>query len=183
MPDALRKLRTLVERFAGGYSLNSLLVAAAACAADIREDRDVRAWFDEFEAYVRKSMDEPGYLRSDERAQRREQLRRRWNELKSTDTDAARKWTADVQRLQSESDMFSEAVKKDGSVQRLKEAHLALGRHLMDLVPTAGKAVIGQASWVWQDIAEVLLPRVFAMLKQIPLPRCAVSCFVLPVMS
>ncbi|EJD54325.1 hypothetical protein AURDEDRAFT_156106 [Auricularia subglabra TFB-10046 SS5] len=36
---------------------------------------------------------------------------------------------------------------------------------------TAGKFLTGQASWVWDDLASVLLPRVFAMLKEIPLPR------------
>lgn len=171
VPVALEKLRTLVERFAGGKSLNDLFQAAAACAADIREDRDVRQWFDENEKFVRRSMDDPGYLRSEERAQRREQLRRRWEELKHQDTDVGRRWAADVQRLQRECEVFEDAVKRDGSLQRLKNAHVALSKHILNAAPTAGKFVTGQASWIWDDLAGVLLPRVFAMLKEIPLPR------------
>ncbi|KZV88036.1 hypothetical protein EXIGLDRAFT_839540 [Exidia glandulosa HHB12029] len=169
--ESLRKLRTLVERFAGGHSLNNLLIALSACAADIREDRDVRAWWDEYERFVRKSMDEPGYLRSEEREQRRRELYTRWDELKAVDTDAGRKWAKDLERVQRESTAFGEAVKADGDMQRLKDAHVALGKHLLGAAPTAGKALIGQAGWVWADVAEVLIPRLFSILKEIPLPR------------
>ncbi|EJD47853.1 hypothetical protein AURDEDRAFT_151311 [Auricularia subglabra TFB-10046 SS5] len=163
---AMGKLRVLVERFAGGKSLDNLLAAAGACATDIREDGDVRAWFDEAEVFVRRSIDEPGFLRSEERTKLRENLQERWRELKSSDTDAGRKWAADLQVLEKECEVFSDAVARDGSLQRLKDAHLALGKHIASEMSLTGK--VGS---MMGDMTEVVLPRLFSMLKEIPLPR------------
>jgi hypothetical protein len=171
VPSALKNIRVLVERFAGGKSLQDVFSAAAACGADLREDQEVRRAVDDYEAFIRKSMDEPGYIESDEYRQRRRELRQQWERLQSRDTDAGRKWNQDVQRLQQESREFNEAVAKDGSIQRLKNAHIKLAKHIASLAPTVGKFAIGQASWVWSDLSDVVLPRVFAMLKEIPLPR------------
>jgi len=165
----------LVERFAGDKSLQNLFSAAAACGADVREDQEVRRAVDDYEGFIRKSMDEPGYIESDEYRQRRQQLRQQLERLQSRDTDAGRKWNQDVARLQQEARLFSEAVEKDGSIQRLKNAHLKLAKHLASAVPTAGKFTMGQASWVMSDLSDVVLPRVFSMMKEIPLPRCVVT--------
>ncbi|KAH7092797.1 hypothetical protein BKA62DRAFT_722425 [Auriculariales sp. MPI-PUGE-AT-0066] len=154
IPDALKKLRTVVERFAGGKSLN-----------------DVRQTLDDYEGFIRKSMDEPGYIESDEYRQRREQLNNRWKQLKDRNTEEGRKWNTDVERLDRESREFNEAIRKDGSINRLKEAHLKLARDLASAAPTASKFALGQASWLWHDVSDVLLPRLFDLIKQIPLPR------------
>jgi hypothetical protein len=82
-----------------------------------------------------------------------------------------RKWNADVERLDRESRELNEAIKRDGSLNRLKDAHVKLAQDVANAASAAGKLAIGQAPWMWHDIADVLLPRVFALIKQIPLPR------------
>jgi len=164
---ALKNIRTLIERFSGGKSLQNLLAAAAACAAGLREDQEVRRAVDDWEGFIRKALDEPRYIESNEYRQRSSQLRQQWERLRERDSEAGRKWKQNVERVERESHEFNKAVEQDKSVQRLRNAHLKLASHAANISSTPGKP----ASFVLSDMADVMLPRFFAMLKEIPLPR------------
>lgn len=42
---AIRNLQTFVERLAGGESLEDMLEKLRVCAVDVREDKDIKSWF------------------------------------------------------------------------------------------------------------------------------------------
>jgi hypothetical protein len=59
---ATRELRTLLERFANGLSLDIVLDAVNAIIDDTRRDESLREWFSAINAYIRKVLLEPGYV-------------------------------------------------------------------------------------------------------------------------
>jgi hypothetical protein len=65
VPKAIRHIRTFIERLAGGKSLDDLLSKVSTCAVDVKADKDLKSWFDDFFAHVRRSLNQAGYARSD----------------------------------------------------------------------------------------------------------------------
>jgi len=59
---ATRELRTLLERFANNTSIDIVLDATDAIIDDARRDEELRAWFSDFNTYIRKLLLEPGYV-------------------------------------------------------------------------------------------------------------------------
>ena len=51
---ATLELRTLLERFANGQSMNIIFDAANALIDDANKDEELRKWFKNLNAYVRK---------------------------------------------------------------------------------------------------------------------------------
>lgn len=135
----------------------------------MRDDKDVKKCFEEWEKYVRKCMDEPGYMRSEECKEKKEEVAKMWEEVK--EGEKGKKWKEDTEAFWKEYDEFAVAVKEDGSLNRLKKAHKAIAVDIANLVASIGQTAVGQGQWLWQDLVNVWLPRVFAQLKEIPLPR------------
>lgn len=56
------QIRTLLERFANGQSLDVIFSAIDNLIRDAGSDEEFRAWFRSVDAYVRKVLLEPGYV-------------------------------------------------------------------------------------------------------------------------
>ena len=82
----------MLERLAGGKSLDEVFSKLRICAVDIQQDDDLRKWFDGLIAHLRRSVDERGYVRSEEAEQNRQQLKKEWKELLDADSDKGKKW-------------------------------------------------------------------------------------------
>ncbi|KAF8983945.1 hypothetical protein BDQ17DRAFT_1393896 [Cyathus striatus] len=59
---AVAELRTILERFANGQSMDVIFSAVERLAQDSRNDEELRAWFGGVDTYVRKVLLEPGYV-------------------------------------------------------------------------------------------------------------------------
>ncbi|KZT23291.1 hypothetical protein NEOLEDRAFT_1069764 [Neolentinus lepideus HHB14362 ss-1] len=173
--QALRAMRTLVERLAGGKSLDDFFANLRTCLVDVREDGGLKKWFNDLFAHVRKSLGEPGYVHSDECSERFSELRQRWKDLLSQDSDEGRKWKADVKKFNEEWTAFNKRIDRDQGIQQVRSAWAKFGSDLEETMREAGSAGLqvaaAQASWFWQDVFNVYLPRVFGALKDIPIPR------------
>ncbi|KAI8989201.1 hypothetical protein BD414DRAFT_415141 [Trametes punicea] len=171
----IRGLRTFLERLASGKSLDGFFAALRVCGVDIQQDQDVRGWCDEFIAYLRRSLDERGYVRSDEAREKREQLRNEWKALLDKDSDKGRKWKEDVGALKREADEFQTAIDRDQDLRAVRKAHQKLGEDLENGLLVAGstgvQSLMDRAPWLWQDIFNVYLPKIVGMIKDIPIPR------------
>ncbi|KIK91528.1 hypothetical protein PAXRUDRAFT_13737 [Paxillus rubicundulus Ve08.2h10] len=172
---ALYDLRTLVERLAGGKSLGDLFNKVRICAADAKQDEDLKAWFDDFFAHVRKSLETPGYARTEDAQGKHKELGRRWNDLLEEETDAARKWKEDVHRFHCEFREFYQAIARDPDLQSVTRAHATFAED-MEKSMVAGRqlamhSLFDQASWLWQDVFNVHAHRLLAVVKSIPIPR------------
>ncbi|TFK64315.1 hypothetical protein BDN72DRAFT_846705 [Pluteus cervinus] len=62
LQSGIEELRTILERFADGRSLNIVIDAIDKLADDARRDESLRNWFRQVDAYMRKCLLQPGYI-------------------------------------------------------------------------------------------------------------------------
>ncbi|KAI0795838.1 hypothetical protein C8Q75DRAFT_744066 [Abortiporus biennis] len=172
---AIRSLRTFIERLAGGKSLDDFFGTLRVCGVDIQQDEHLRSLFDETLEHLRKSVDEGGYVRTDEAEERREELKTKWKELYEIDTAEGQKWRVDSDLLKTQFTQFSKALDAGKDSQRVRRAHAKLGKDIEEALFTTASAGAQMAAenvpWLWQDLFNVHLPRLLGMLKDIPIPR------------
>ena len=146
------------------------------CGVDIQQDEDVRGWFDAFIDHCRRSLDERGYVRSDEAQKKREELRTEWSELLDKDSDKGRKWKEDVGKLKEQAAEFQQAIDRDEDLRQIRRARAKLGEDietsLLVAASTGAQSLMERAPWFWQDVFNVYLPKIVAAVKDIPIPRC-----------
>ncbi|KAJ7034692.1 hypothetical protein C8F04DRAFT_1038198 [Mycena alexandri] len=177
---ALNALKTLVDRFAKpDSSVDAILLRAQHFINAVRGDSvEVKAWVDKFFAHAHKSLDDPGYPRSEEAKIVRRDLRKRGRTLLDANTDAGRKWA----ELKDSVRRFGAALVEDEDVERVRVAHVRLGEDVESGLVEAGEeaetgvqAVLERAAWFWRDLFAVYAPRVLGMLKDVPIPRTEYS--------
>ncbi|KAJ3501731.1 hypothetical protein NLJ89_g9206 [Agrocybe chaxingu] len=173
IPKALTLMRVLIERLAG-TELEPLFQCARGCSNTIVRDDELKAWFDDFVRTTRKNLAEPGYARSDEAQSKRRELRVRWRTLLEKDE----KWRAAVDNVKVELGKIDEGLRNDEDLNRLKASHQKLGDDLERGLTEVGKeaqtgmqAAIEQATWFWQDLFKVYIPRVLSKMRDLPIPR------------
>ncbi len=176
---AIRGFREFMERLANGKSLDGFFGALRVCGVDIQQDPDIRDWFDKLLAHLHKSLDEPGFVRSEEGEKQREELHKEWEELVSEDSNKERKWSADFAALKREATEFQRAIDHDEDLLELRRARARLAEDIEDTLLAAGAAgaqsFMERAPWFWQDAFNVYLPRMIQSIKDIPIPRFASS--------
>ena len=172
---ALANIRTLFERLAGGKSLDDICDKLRACALDIKQDKDLKAWFDDFITHLHSGLETPAYARSEEAQAKRDELERRWKELLDNNSDVAKKWKTDLESFRRELREFHQAIADDADLRRAREAHARFVRDTEKSVVAGGRLglqfVKEQASWFWQDLFNVYTQRILGVLKHIPIPR------------
>ena len=151
------------------------------CGVDIQQDEKLRQNMDETLDFLRRCVDEKGYVRSGEAQQKREELKQRWDEITSAETPEGQKWREDYARLQQEWEEFNVALQGGEDLARLRHAQSKLASDLESAFATAAskaadKAVdnagtLSQPVWMWQDIFNAYLPRLLNLIKDIPIPR------------
>ena len=172
---AIRGFRQFIERLASGKSLDGFFASLRVCGVDIQQDPAIRDWFDKFIAHLRKSLDERGYVRSEEAQKKCEELRSEWQELLDEDSEKGRKWKEDVAALRREATEFQRAVDRDEDLRDVRQARARLGEDIENTLLVAGSAgaqtFMERAPWFWQDVFNVYLPRLVESIKDVPIPR------------
>ena len=94
---------------------------------------------------------------------------------------------AAVNDVMEESKNVESGIRNDEDLNRVREAHAKLGSDIEQGLVEAGQeaqkgmqAAVGQATWFWQDLFKVYLPRIMSKMRDIPisrsvLPACLVS--------
>lgn len=173
VPKALHIFQTLLERLSS-TPLDPVLNKAHICVTSIGKDPDLRKWFDDFFDLARKNLTEDGYVRSEESKRKRKDLRVRWKTLLEKDSN----WKKAVDGLKVELAKFQDGLSNDKDLNRLKDAHAKLGQDIERGLVEAGneaetglEALMERATWFWQDMFRVYLPRVVSILGDLPIPR------------
>ncbi|PPQ81993.1 hypothetical protein CVT26_004370 [Gymnopilus dilepis] len=173
IPKALTGFRTVIERLAN-TSLEPLIKKVRTCANLILRDEDLRKWFDDFFALARKSLKEPGYARSDEAKEKRKQLRIRWRSMLEKDD----KWKTQVDAVQRELKKVTDGLESDRDLKKVRDAHAVLGQDIASGLVAASEeaqsgmqAAVEQATWFWQDLFKVYIPRFLSKMQDVPIPR------------
>ncbi|KAG9074777.1 hypothetical protein FRC06_010460, partial [Ceratobasidium sp. 370] len=167
----LGDLRTLLERFAGGYSLSPLGDSIKQFLAHLTRDessgvsdllRDAKIW-------LNKALETPGWITTRPARAELDTLYDRAKDILNTNPP----WRSDLRNASAEASAFSDRLKRDVATQQLLNAIDALGAHTRAL----GLESVRSAGWkqiraeLWRDAVGWLLPRVLAVLKAVPLPR------------
>ncbi|KAI9437980.1 hypothetical protein H4582DRAFT_1951823 [Lactarius indigo] len=149
--DPTPEKHLLAENMAGGKSLEDLYSALNKCVIDIRNDKSLQQWVDDFIAYAKRTFEQVGEDDPQELRDTRQDLRQRWKELTNPESTLI--------CLRNEVREFQDHL------QAVRKAHVRLGRDLEETLIDAG------ASWLWTDLFNVYLPRFASLLKSIPIPR------------
>ncbi|KAF9554848.1 hypothetical protein CPC08DRAFT_643741 [Agrocybe pediades] len=192
LTKALDMIKTLVERLSGDNSIDGLLdalrrgVGALLKAEDDKSGQqhnaeqgkgELKAWFDDALTYARQLLGEPGYSRSEKGQKQRKALRKRWISLYEGENNS--EWRRAVDDIQYELGKLLDGFEQDKDLNRLKLAHIRFGQDLangwVEVGSVAGSVGAGealeQATWFWQDLFRVYLPKIIGKLKDIPIPR------------
>ncbi|KAF8263478.1 hypothetical protein EI94DRAFT_1807164 [Lactarius quietus] len=172
---AVWSIGELAQNMAGGKSLEDLYSALKKCVIDIRNDKNLQQWVDDFIAYAKRTLEHVGENDPDELRDTRQDLRRRWKELTDPEYEKSRQWIVDFNFLRNEVREFQERLENDEDLQAVRKAHARFGRDLEETLIDASavgmQSAISGASWLWTDMFNVYLPRFISLLKSIPIPR------------
>ena len=123
-----------------------------------------------------------GYARSDASRHRWEALCTRWAALVEGDS----KWKRAVEEFKAQLRKVMDGVKMDEDTQRVREAHTRFAADLERGLVESGReaelslqALLEKATWFWQDLFRVYIPRIVTKLESLPIPRCHINliCF------
>ncbi|GLB36910.1 putative protein of unknown function (DUF4449) [Lyophyllum shimeji] len=161
LQQALSELRTLLERFANGKSMDDILDAFGALADDARRDKELRDWFGAVDGYIRKVLLEPGYVVepqcNDEANRLREDGRKFYDD----------KYKEHFDRLFDTTGDWFRAMGEDPINKRFGEDWARLTKDL--LFDSEGSLKFKPE--LWNDVRKVILPQVVDKVGYIPIPR------------
>lgn len=176
---AIRGVREFFERNANGKSLDDFFGALRVCGVDIQQDKQLRSATDDTLDFLRRCIDEKGFVRSGEADKKREELRSRWHDITSAETPEGQKWRDDYEKLQTEWKEFNVAFEGGEDLARLRSAQAkfasdlesAFGAAASKGAEKAAQVSTEQSVWVWQDVFNAYVPRLLSLVKDIPIPR------------
>ncbi|KAH8916527.1 hypothetical protein BT69DRAFT_767547 [Atractiella rhizophila] len=159
--QAQRELRTLLERFANNQPFQPVIDAVNQIYTDSKEDPELRAWFKTLDGYIRKVLQEPGYVLRDDCDR---DGRRIWDEGRQF-WDG--KYKGHRENLFDELGKFFTAYADDPLNVQLGNDWKKLTKDL--LFDSEGS--LKYKPHLWNDVRTVIAPKFFTQLGYIPIPR------------
>jgi hypothetical protein len=160
--QAWKELRVLLERFAGGRSLDGIFGAIEKLWNDGRDDQEFRSWWKRADEFVRKTLLEPGFILSPQFS----------SQSQAIFHDQAREFF-DV-RYKDHRDLLS----NEGQEWVNGWTTDPLNKRLTDNWATLVKDLLlndnGNLTWkpmLWHDIRKVILPSLIEQVGYVPIPR------------
>jgi hypothetical protein len=164
--QAGRDLKAFVEQLSN-KSLDPLVDAAQGAAKDIEGNDKLKAYFDELGKYADRLLYQPGYVVS----------QRSYRKAMSLYDDAQSllaendQWKRDAAELQRQLEDIAEGIANDGSTNKLVHAIEELGNSLATAGQIGFKSLQVNGQGLYRDFADVIVPRVIGLIKEIPVPR------------
>ncbi|RXW22305.1 hypothetical protein EST38_g3549 [Candolleomyces aberdarensis] len=188
IPKAIDLFRTFVERLSN-TSLDPFIGKFRTATGTVLRDPELKSWFEDGLGFVRRCLTDVGFAKSDQATQERRQLRTRWRTFIEKDE----KWKANIEQLKEEWSKIEKGLKEDSDLQNVQNAHQNLSRDLKSgltqigsevadkVADTVGatasqgqtslEAAMEQATWFWQDLFKVYLPKAMSKMRDFPIPR------------
>jgi hypothetical protein len=162
---ATRELRTLLERFANGASLDIVLDAVDVIINDARHDEALREWFSAVDAYIRKVLLEPGYVIEPECNSHANRLRETGRQFYD------QKYQGSFDNLFNSIGTWFKAFGDDPLNKQFGEDWARLTK---DLLFDSEGSLKFKAD-LWSDIRKVIVPTLVEEVGYIPIPRIEYS--------
>lgn len=158
-------LKTLIERFANSTSLDDIVDSINGIYRDADNDPELKGWFKDVDAYIRRALKEQGYVLQDRATDE-------WNQLYDRGHDLLRsKYRGHTDRIVDEFKFIGEQFDHD-------EQNRAFGASLQKLFTDLGNDKNGKPTFkphLIKDLTDVIIPAVFENTRYIPVPRIEYS--------
>ncbi|KAE8229396.1 hypothetical protein CF326_g5632 [Tilletia indica] len=169
---AEQAFRTLIERFANGRPTQPILDAVDQLYTDAKNDPELKGWFSQLDSYVRKCLQEPGFIMKDEANTQAIQLRDSGKKFfVAADGRDTGKYVPHKDELFKQIEIFFKGMAEDPLNIKFGEAWKRL---VFDLFLDAE----GKPSWkphLWADIRDPILPQLLQHVGWVPIPRIEYS--------
>lgn len=165
LAQAEADLKTLIERFANGTSSDDLWSAVNQIYQDAQKDPELKDWFKSLDKYIRRSLQEQGYILEEASTQE-------WNRLYDHgDYLLRQKYKTHTDRVIDEVKFLAGQFDEDA-----QNKHFA--NTINKLFTDLGNDENGKPTFkphLVKDLTEVILPAVFENVAYIPVPRIEYS--------
>lgn len=154
-------LKTLLERFANYTSSDDLIDSINAIYADADRDPELKSWFKQMNSFIRRCLQEQGFIMEDECTQR-------WNELYDRGNFLLReRYRPHTDRIVDEIKFLANEFDNDKQNREFAEACEKLFNDL-------GHDENGKPKFkkhLFRDVTDVILPGVYKRIRYMPIPR------------
>ncbi|KAI9671998.1 MAG: hypothetical protein M1829_004542 [Trizodia sp. TS-e1964] len=158
-------IKTLIERFANYTSLDDFFDSLNAIYNDANKDPQLKDWFKSMDAYVRKCLQEKGFILNDAATDE-------WNGLYDRGQYLLRdRYRNHTDRILDEVKFLSEQFERDPQNQKFAQAMQKLFNDLgndENGKPTFKKHLL-------TDLSTVIIPGIFENVRYVPIPRIEYS--------
>jgi len=165
LAQAEADLKTLIERFANGTSSDDLWSSVNQIYEDAQKDPELKDWFKSVDKYIRRSLQEQGYILEEDSTQE-------WNKLYDHgDYLLRQKYKTHTDRVIEEIKFLAGQFDEDA---QNKQFAATVNKLFTDL----GNDENGKPTFkphLVKDLTEVIIPAVFENVAYIPVPRIEYS--------
>ncbi|PLN76405.1 hypothetical protein BDW42DRAFT_188706 [Aspergillus taichungensis] len=157
-------LRVLIERFANSTSLDDLFDSLETIYRDADKDAELKGWFKNMNHFIRKCLQEQGYIVE-------EDCNREWDQLADHGKYLLR------ERYRSHTDRVLDEVKFVGDQFTKDPQNRAFRESMEKLFNDLGRDAQGNVAFkkhLLTDIGNVILPGLFENIRYVPVPRIEV---------
>jgi Family of unknown function (DUF5923)/Protein of unknown function (DUF4449) len=161
----LTNLKTLVERFANSTSTDDLFESINNIYRDADRDPELKEWFKSIDKYVRRCLQEQGYVLQDESTDE-------WNALYDRGHFLLR------ERYRDHTDRILDEFKFLGDQFDQDRQNKAFAAAIQKLFQDLGTGENGKATFkphLIKDLTNVIIPGAFERTRYVPIPRIEVS--------
>ena len=155
---AQHELKTLLENFADGTSMDDMFDAADALIADANNDPEFTRWSKDLDRFIRKCLREDGYILKEESTEE-------WTKL----IEQGQYFLND--RYKKHTDRFTDEIKRWLEYMANDPDSVAFGKKVQKLFLDLGQDKNGNVRFkphLLKDIADVIIPGFFENLRYVP---------------
>lgn len=136
-------------------------------AEDVQGNEKLSLYFNELESFFERLLYQPGYVTS-QRAYRKASALYDDGQSLLAEND---QWKQDAGKLQKELEALVNGITNDKATQRLVTSLENLGSSLASAGQIGFGALRAEGQGLYRDFADVLVPRLISLVKEIPVPR------------
>lgn len=154
-------LKTIIERFANYTSMDDIIDSINQIYRDADRDPELRNWFKRLDTFIRKCLQEQGYVLQDSSTDE-------WNQLYDQGNFLLReRYRTHTDRVLDEFKFYMDQFDKDSQ-------NKAFGTAMNNLFQDLGNDENGKPQFkphLIKDLTEVILPAFFENIRYVPIPR------------
>lgn len=169
---AQRSFRKVLERFANGRSTQPIVDALDVLYNDCAKDPELKQYFKSIDQFVRRCVQEPGFVMKDEANNQAKQLRTTGKKFfTGINKEDKGKYEDHFKHFFEEVKVFFQAMGEDPTNVEFGEKWHKLGRDVF--FNAEGKATF--KPHLWDDIRDPILPQLLRHVGFVPIPRIEFS--------